>query len=98
MFVRLMAFVWQTPKRKCCRAFSVAKKTTRKNENKIENQMEKNKSENKSFVTCTGVKQLVFFLYAVVSSVYVSLCVDIFNQKKSKMRVENRQNVCDRNR
>lgn len=98
MFVRLMAFVWQTPKRKCCRAFSVAKKTTRKNENKIDNQMEKNKSENKSFVTCNGVKQLVFFLHAVVSSVYVSLCVDIFNQKKSKMRVETRQNVCDTNR
>lgn len=45
--------------------------------------MEKNKSENKSFVTCNGVKQLVFFLYAVVS-VYVSLRVDIFNQKKVK--------------
>lgn len=59
--------------------------------------MEKNKSENKSFVTCDGVKQLVFFLYAVVS-VYVSLRVDIFNQKKSKMRVENRRNVCDTNR
>lgn len=46
--------------------------------------MEKNTSENKSFVTCNGVKQLVFFLYAVVSAYVVSLRVDIFNQKKVK--------------